>query len=568
VRIAAAFAVAAIACAATTATAETAAPQPAASEVQTFSNYLSARQAASEFDLKQASQYYAASLADDPNNKDILSKAFIYAASSGDFEDGAKLAKRVIEQTSDNRLAQLVLVIDEIKRGRYAEARTDVKPQQGTNPAGPTMLLMTAWAAFGAGDTEGALAALNTLKGLGSADAIVDYHRALMLDLSGQANDADAAYRKAMVDVGPAPRVVDAYGRFLERAGRTADATAFYTKLESETALEPILKAGEVRIAAGRKPDPLVADAKAGAAEALFGIGASLTDNSTADLAILYLRGALYLRPDLDLAKILLADRFENLHKYDEALAIYRSVDKDSIYVRISTVQEAIDLSRLNKNDEAAATLKALTMSDPSDMEAWTALGDIYRAMERYPDAADAYTRALKTASSPDNKNNWQLYYARAVAEQQSDNWQAAEADLQMALKLSPDEPDVLNNLGYSWVEKRENVAQALSMLEKARTLRPFDGYIVDSVGWAYYRLGKYDDAAKTLLNAVLLVPGDPTINEHLGDAYWRVGKKLDAHFQWSHALAFTTDDKTKPALEEKLKDGLPPTDIASVAGK
>jgi tetratricopeptide (TPR) repeat protein len=96
-------------------------------------------------------------------------------------------------------------------------------------------------------------------------------------------------------------------------------------------------------------------------------------------------------------------------------------------------------------------------------------------------------------------------------------------------------------------------------MLEKARTLRPFDGYIVDSVGWAYYSLGKYDEAAKTLLNAVLLVPGDPTINEHLGDAYWRVGKKLDAQFQWSHALAFTTDDKTKPALEVKLKDGLPP---------
>jgi tetratricopeptide (TPR) repeat protein len=565
-RIAAALAAAAVACVATTVNAEPTAPGPVPSEVQTFANYLSARQAASDFDLKQASQYYAASLADDPNNKDILSKAFIYAASSGDFQGGAKLAQRVLAQTPDNKLAQLVLVVDEIRNGKYAEAHAALKPEKGTASAGPTMLLMTAWAAFGAGDNSAALAALDSLRSLGGADAIVDYHRALMLDLMGQTNDADAAYRKALLDVGPAPRVVDAYGRFLERTGHAADATALYTKLESEAALLPILKDGEARIAANRKPEPLIADAKAGAAEALFGIGASLTDNSTADLAILYLHGALYLRPDLELARILLADRFENLHKYDEALAIYRDVGKDSIYWRVATVQQAIDLSRLNRNEEAASTLKALTASDASDLEAWTALGDVYRAMEHYPDATDAYTHALKIAP-PNDKNDWQLYYARAVAEQQSDNWPAAEADLQTALKLSPEEPDVLNNLGYSWIEKKENIPQALVMLEKARTLRPFDGYIVDSVGWAYYRLGKYDDAAKTLLNAVLLVPGDPTINEHLGDAYWRVGKKLDAQFQWSHALAFTTDDKTKPALQEKLKDGLPPTDVAS-AGK
>jgi len=538
---------------------------PNATDVETFSNYLSARQAASEFDLKEASKYYAASLAEDPDNAELLNKAFIYAASSGDLEGGAKLAKRVIAMTPDNRLAQLVLVVDSIKRGRYADARALMKPASGKTQAGPTMLLMNVWASMGAGDSEGALAVLKTLKALGSTDAIADYHRALVLDQLGRLDEADAAYREALLDVGPAPRIVEAYGRFLERAGRADDATAFYTKLQVEPALQPAIRPGLARIAAKRKPDPLVPDIKAGAAEAMFGIGASLTDASTSDLAILYLHSALYLRADLDLAKVLLADRFENLRKYDEALAVYEKVGKSSPYYRVAAVQRAVDLARLKRNDEAVSALKSLTADDPTDIESWTALGDIYRSMERYPDATAAYTAAIKTVAEPGAKN-WQLFYARAIAEQQSDDWAAAEADLQTALKLSPNEPDVLNNLGYSWVEKKQNIPQALVMLEKARTLRPFDGYIVDSVGWAYYRLGKYDDAAKTLLSAVLLVPGDPTINEHLGDAYWRVGKKLDAQFQWSHALAFATDDKTKPMLEEKLKSGLPAGDETSVA--
>jgi tetratricopeptide (TPR) repeat protein len=558
-RIAAAIAFVAAACFSTAVQADTA----IASDVQSFSNYLSARQAASEFDLKQASKYYAASLAEDPDNKDLLSKAFIYAASSGDIAGGAKLARRVLAATPDNKLAQLVLIVDQIERGRFADARATLKQPDGSSPAGPTMLLMNIWASMGARDSGAALALIKTLKALGNTDAIADYHRALVLDQLGNAADADVAYRQALVDVGPAPRIVEAYGRFLERNDRVADATTFYTKLLSEEALQPIIKPALARIAAKKKPEPLVPDAIAGAAEAMFGIGASLTDNSTADLAVLYLHSALYLRPDLDLAKVLLADRLENLHKYEEALAVYRRVDHRSIYYSVAAVQAAVDLARLKRNDEAVASLKTLAAAEPGELEVWTALGDVYRSMERYPEAADAYTQAIKTLPAPGSKN-WQLYYARAIAEQQSNDWPAAEADLQLALNLSPDEPDVLNNLGYSWVEKKQNIPKALMMLEKARTLRPFDGYIVDSVGWAYYRLGKYDDAAKTLLNAVLLVPGDPTINEHLGDAYWRVGKRLDAQFQWSHALAFATDDKTKPALEAKLKSGLPETDLAS----
>ena len=153
--------------------------------------------------------------------------------------------------------------------------------------------------------------------------------------------------------------------------------------------------------------------------------------------------------------------------------------------------------------------------------------------------------------------NDWPLYFARAVAEQGTQNWSAAEVDLKTALALSPNEPTLLNYLGYTWVDQNRNIPEALAMLEKARALKPTDGYIADSVGWAYYKLGRFADAAKALQTAVELVPGDPTINDHLGDAYWRVGRKLDAQFQWNHALAFGPADADKAVIEKKLKDGL-----------
>jgi Flp pilus assembly protein TadD len=214
----------------------------------------------------------------------------------------------------------------------------------------------------------------------------------------------------------------------------------------------------------------------------------------------------------------------------------------------------------MSNSDEAVSQLKGLTESDPSDREAWTALGDTYREGEHYAEAADAYTHAIDATPTP-TKKDWTLYYVRGISYERTKKWDLAEADLQTALKLSPDEPQVLNYLGYSWVEQGKNTNEALAMLEKARKLRPFDGYIVDSVGWAYYRLGRYEEAARALEDAILLVPADPTINDHLGDAYWHTGRKIEARFQWNHALAFGPEEKDKTVIEGKLKTGLQPGD-------
>jgi tetratricopeptide (TPR) repeat protein len=415
--------------------------------------------------------------------------------------------------------------------------------------------LVDAWAAAGMHDVAAANADLKALRGQSGMDALAAFHQALLLDYAGQTAAADEAYNDALKTDGPSPRLVNAYGRFLERNGRAAEAQALYSKLAANTGLAPVVNAARARIAKGEKPDALIQRPQDGTAEGLFGIAASLTEETSLDVSVLYLRLALYLQPDFDLANILLGDRMETLQKFDEAIAAYRKVDRDSPYYRLAAIQIATDEARLDKADDAIRDLKALVDTDPRDVEAWTALGDAYRSTNKFAEAASAYDQAIMAVGTP-AKKDWPLFFTRAIARDRSHNWPGAEADLQQALKLSPDEPQTLNYLGYSWVDQGRNIPEALTMLEKARTLKPYDGYIVDSVGWAYYRLGRFGDAAKTLQDAILLVPGDPTINDHYGDALWKVGRKLDARFQWNHALAFGPEADQKTLIEKKLQTG------------
>ena len=534
-------------------------PLTVAQQEQSYGDYLNARFAASEHNMGDAAQFYRESLITDPGNQDLLARAFLFTASAGDVQGAGKYAQEVVDGEADNRAARMTLAIVAMHASDYAGARSQLA-HSATGPfTALTISLLDAWAAAGEKDTKGALKDLSQLKSQGGTDALEAFHRALILDMGGYAEDADVAYQEALKAAGNGPRVADAYGRFLERAGRIDDAKAFYSKLATDAALSPIVAAAKARIASGTVPEQLVPTPEDGAAEALFGIAASLTDDSSADVSVLYLRFARYLRPDLDLANILLADRLEGMGKIPEAIEAYRAVGEDSPYHEVANVQIAIDEARLEKNDQAIADLTAITVAHPADAEAWTALGDTYRTLGRFADASDAYDHAIKAHGSLDAKA-WPLLYARAVAEEQSKHWDRAELDLKQALQLDPEQPEILNYLGYSWVDQGRNLPQALSMLEKARALRPFDGYIADSVGWAYYKVGRYDDAAKALESAVLLVPGDATINDHLGDAYWRTGRKLDARFQWSHALAFAPDAKEKQIIESKLKVGLQPT--------
>ena len=526
-----------------------------AHEASAFSTYLSARFAANEHEMPQAARFYSQSLKNDPGNNSILSLAFFYTTTSGDIEGAGKYAAQIVAKSSEERSARLALAVIAFKHKNYAEARKNLS----LSAKGPFQALVVSlfdgWAAAASGDSAGAMADMKQLAAQNGAEGLAAFHGALITDFLGRP-EADAEYKKALIANRLSPRVIQAYGIYLERSARAAEARALYEKVVNESAVAPIAKDGLARIAAGKKPDPFVRTAEDGVAEGLFGMAASLNDRGSADISILYLRMALYLRPDLALASLLLGDRFEALGKYEDAVTIYRTIEKSSPYYRMAATQAAVNEARLDKKSAAITDLRALAGAYPDDSENWIALGDAYRDQSNYEGAVDAYDHAEKLIGTP-QKRDWPLFYARAMAYDQAKQWDKAEADAQFALKLSPDQPELLNYLGYSWVDRNQHIAEALTMLEKARQLKPYDGYIVDSVGWAYYRLGRYDDAAQTLEAAVLLVPGDPTINNHLGDALWKAGRKMEARFQWNHALAFSADGTEKAEIEQKLKTGL-----------
>ena len=228
----------------------------------------------------------------------------------------------------------------------------------------------------------------------------------------------------------------------------------------------------------------------------------------------------------------------------------------------------AVDLDTLGRTDEFKKLLDKVVADHPKDTQAIIELGNVERGHKDFADCAKTYGKAIDTLQNPD-KSNWVTFYFRGICYERSHQWPLAEADMKKALELYPDQPLVLNYLGYSWVDKGVHLDQGMDMIRKAVEQRPDDGYIVDLLGWAYFRTGNYDEAVKNLERAVELKPEDPTINDHLGDAYWRVGRTLEAHFQWSQAIDLKPDPEDLPKIEVKLKDGLPSdTTSAADAGK
>jgi tetratricopeptide (TPR) repeat protein len=327
--------------------------------------------------------------------------------------------------------------------------------------------------------------------------------------------------------------------------------------------LAPLDRHDAARPSAGTLPR-LVDSAQSGGAEALYQIGSSIGRRGGEDLALVYLQLALYLEPNHAMALLSLADLYESLKKPDLAIAVYDRIPASSPLHRNAEIQIASDLDALDRTDEAKKRLEQLIAEHPKDNEAIIALGNILRGRKDFSACADVYSKAIANIPTPE-KSNWVLFYYRGICYERSHQWPAAEADLKKALVLFPDQPLVLNYLGYSWIDQGTNLDEGMSMIRRAVEQRPDDGYIVDSLGWANFRIHNYDEAVKDLERAIELKPEDPTINDHLGDAYWRVGRVLEARFQWSHAKDAKPDPEDLPKIEEKLRVGLP-NDTSSAA--
>jgi tetratricopeptide (TPR) repeat protein len=275
------------------------------------------------------------------------------------------------------------------------------------------------------------------------------------------------------------------------------------------------------------------------------------------DLGLIYLQLALYLAPGHPMALLSLADFYEGVKKHELAVKVYERVPVSSPLYRSAQIQRAMGLDVLERSDEAKSLLDRLIAENPTELEAITAQGNVLRGRKQFAECADVYTKGINGLGKPD-RSHWTIYYFRGICNERSKQWPRAEADFKKSLELFPDQPLVLNYLGYSWVDQGVHLDEGMRMIQRAVEQRADDGYIVDSLGWAYYRIGQFDEAVKHLEHAVELKPEDPTINDHLGDAYWKVGRVLEARFQWSHARDLKPEPDDLAKIEDKLKGGMP----------
>ena len=346
-------------------------------------------------------------------------------------------------------------------------------------------------------------------------------------------------------------------GTLYERQGKIDEARAAFNLYLQAQPNSQFVDVDVARLDTGGKDAPiLVGSAKDGVAEALFGIASSLNRQGGYETALVLGQLALYLRPDFPVMRYTVGGILEALDRFNDAIDIYRAVGDNNPFSKSAKLRIAANLDRENRTDESIELLRDLTDAWKDDFNAPLALGDAYRRAERWAEAISTYDEAVKRIGTLEPRH-WQILYTRGIVLERAKEWKRAEEDFLKALEFEKDQPLVLNYLGYSWVEQGVHLERALKMIETAVAKRPHDGYITDSLGWIYYKLGRYADAVPELERAVELRPEDPVINDHLGDAYWRVGRHLEATFQWNHALVLGPDPEIKTVIEQKLKNGL-----------
>ncbi|GGF18253.1 hypothetical protein GCM10011611_25160 [Aliidongia dinghuensis] len=507
--------------------------------------YLIGLVAQDQHDFADALAFYQAALAQDPSNGEIAGHLFVLAIVNGNFDIASKLAGPLQQANPLAPLVNLTAVIEDVRDGRLDEARAAANRLPRQDVYRVTGALARAWLAqAGPAGAEPALKELESVRGFGE---IASLHRALILDQAGNRDQAEAAYRAAL-DEGAPVRVVQLVANFLERTGKPDEAAALYPRYLGATEAELGLPAS-----GGAVLPPLVPDVASGLAEALFDVSNLMNGAGAFNLALLNARFALELKPGFPEARIVLAQAFEGVKRPDLAREVYASIDPATTLGWTARLRIAALKQQAGDGEGARTDLKALAEQHPDRPEPLVELGNSLSADKQYPAAIDAYNQAFARIKDPDTAGWWGLYYTRGTAYERARNWPKAESDLRKALALQPNQPSVMNYLGYSMVDRGDRLSEALQLIKGAVTLRPDDGYIVDSLGWAYYRMGDYKNAETTLEHAVELKPADPEINAHLGDAYWQGGRRDEARLQWHRALGLNPEPDLARAIEAKL---------------
>jgi len=535
-------------------------------KITSFSGaYLAARIAEGDNDLDSAIAYYKQALAFDPGDTGLQQSLMLSLIALGRFDESLVYADKLKEVPDVERFSRLALAVDSFHKKDFPKAQYWLKLSLESDLDRLISGVMSGWAEQGAGQASDAMASIDKLQGPDWFGLFKSFHRALIADASNMPEKAEAIYAATMQDTaagGAAPetwmRNAQAYASFLARKGDKAKALSVLDQAEAFSPGKLEIVALRDKITKGDKVAPFISGPSDGASEILLDLATALNRGGGEPFVRLYLQYALALRPNSDAALVQLAAVSEQLKDGEGAIALYRRIPDSSPLKELSDLQLGLNLADLDRHEEAITHLKAFLEAHPDDMRGYLALGGVYSSKDDFRSAASLYDKAVEVLKTP-TAANWNIFYQRGIAYERLKEWPKAEPNFRKALELQPDQPQVMNYLGYSWVDRNMNLKEGLEMIQKAVDLRPSDGYIVDSLGWAYFRLGRFDDAVREMERAVSLKPEDPVLNDHLGDAYWRVGRKLEATFQWNQARDLKPDPDVLAALQQKLMKGLPP---------
>ena len=487
--------------------------------------YLAGQLAQRELDYSNAADYLRGALSWAPNDLDLRRRVFLLMLADGRLDDALAHTNALRRDDPGDMLPSVADAVGAMVKGDGAEAVLALADLNSGGFPGLVRTLGQAWASLAANDLPAARAVLAFSTAEPAWATIIKIHAALIKDIA-KTDQAAAAYAA----------IAEAKGG---RSSRSIGLIANFRARQKDPSVAPLMR-----------------NARDGMAEAFFSVAAALNQGERALSALIYGQLALTLRPDSDLLQTLVAEVIEQQDRYVDAAAAYARIDTSSPRFAIARLAQARNLARADLPDQAIAALREMTTAGTQSALASILLGDILRGEERFDEAIAAYD-AAEAQLGTITADNWRLLYSRGIALERSGQWERAEADLQKALQMQPDEAFVLNYLGYSWIDRGEHLEKAEGMVQRASELKPEDGFIADSLGWAYYRTGRYEDAVRELERAITLQPVDPVINEHLGDAYWQTNRKAEARFQWRRALNFKPPAKLVPTIEEKLRCGL-----------